>query len=230
MSFLLLFLVSKIELIERQTQLSSILLVSILLFGAMISLVKINYANFFGSIATGFFKFKAQEKFLNESHRMGQGFSIALYLNFVYSVSLCFFLLFFDGDNFRLAFMACIVFSFCLLLIQHAGFRLLSVISGESKIIENGVAINRQVSFFSGILFLILSLFWILNFRYRIFFMIVFFLILGLTLVFRLAKGLLFAFQFRYSWYYIFLYLCTLEVLPVFILNKLIQTYLQAKQ
>lgn len=227
MSFLLFFITPKIELIERQTHLSSFLLVSILIFGTMISLVKMNYANLFGSIGAGFFKFKAQEKLLNESNRIGQGSSIVMHLNFVYSVSLCFFLLFFDGNNFRLAFLTSIVFTFCLLLIQHTGCRLISIISGEAKIIENGIVINRQVSFFSGILLLILALFWILNLRYRIFFMLIFFIILGLTFIFRLSKGLLFAFRFGYSWYYVFLYLCTVEVLPVFILNKLIQTYLK---
>jgi hypothetical protein len=227
MSFLLLNITPKIELIERQTHLSSFLLVSILIFGTMISLVKMNYANLFGSIGAGFFKFKAQEKLLNEGNRIGQGSSFVLHLNFVYSVSLCFFLLFFNGGNFHVAFLTCIAFTFCLLLTQHFGYRLISVISGETKIIENGIAINRQVSFLSGILLLILALFWILNVRYKIFFMLMFFILLGLTIIFRLVKGLLFAFRFGYSWYYVFLYLCTLEVLPVFILNKLIQTYLQ---
>jgi len=48
-----------------------------------------------------------------------------------------------------------------------------------------------------------------------------FFLTFSSLLVWRIVKGLLLAVQLRYKWYYLILYLCTLEILPLLILSKL---------
>jgi hypothetical protein len=76
---------------------------------------------------------------------------------------------------------------------------------------------------------LLLSLLWLLNLRFKAIFVMVFISILVLSSIYRILKGLLFAFWSGFSWYYIFLYVCTFEILPVFILTKLIQMYLQTR-
>lgn len=224
-----LLLQSKFELLERQTHLTSILLFVILACSAIVGAGRINNPNFFTAISSGFFKFKIQDKSFNENMRISQGATIALAINFIISISLCFFLLIFEKNNFSFAAISGILLAGFLILLQQVGFRVASIFSGQAGISENGALITRQSWFFSGILYLLLSLLWLLNLKFKTIFVVVFVSILAISSLFRILKGLLFAFLGGFSWYYIFLYLCTFEILPVFILNKLIQMYLQSK-
>ncbi len=224
-----LLLQSNFELLDRQTHLTSILLFVILACSAIVGAGRINNPNFFTAISAGFFKFKAQDKSFNENLRISQGASIALVINFIVSISLCFFLMLFEENNYSFATISGLLLVGFLTLLQQIGFRVTSVFSGQSSISESGALITRQTWYFSGILYLLLSLFWLLNMKFKTVFVIVFITILAISSLIRILKGLLFAFWGGFSWYYIFLYLCTFEILPVFILNKLIQMYLQTK-
>ena len=224
-----LLLQSKFELLERQTHLTSILLFVILACSAIVGAGRINNPNFFTAISSGFFKFKIQDKSFNENMRISQGATIALVINFIISISLCFFLLIFEKNNYSFAAISGILLVGFLILLQQVGFRVVSIFSGQTGISESGALITRQTWFFSGILYLLLSLLWLLNLKFKTIFVVVFVSILAISSLFRILKGLLFAFWGGFSWYYIFLYLCTFEILPVFILNKLIQMYLQSK-
>jgi hypothetical protein len=229
MKFPLLLLQTKFELLERETHLTSVLLLLVLVCSAIIGAGRINNPNFFISIGSGFFKFKAQDKSFNENNRISQGASIALYINFIVSVSLCFFLMLFEETNYSFASTIGFLLVSFLIFLQQFGFRITSIFSGHSTISENGILITKQIWFFSGLLYLLLSLIWVLNMKYKTIFIVIFLSILSISSVIRIFKGLLFAFWSGYNWYYIFLYLCTFEILPVFILNKLIQMYLQTK-
>ena len=224
-----LLLQSNFELLDRQTHLTSILLFVILACSAIVGAGRINNPNFFTAISTGFFKFKAQDKSFNENLRISQGASIALVINFIVSISLCFFLMLFEENNYSFATISGLLLVGFLTLLQQIGFRITSIFSGQSGISESGSLITRQIWYFSGILYLLLSLLWLLNMKFKTVFVIVFLTILAISSLIRILKGLLFAFWGGFSWYYIFLYLCTFEILPVFILNKLIQMYLQTK-
>jgi hypothetical protein len=229
MNLLPLLLQSNFELIERKTHLTSILLFIVFISSAVVGAGRINNSNFFTAISSGFFKFKAQDKSFSENNRISQGASIALYCNFVISISLCFFLVIYKEANFSFALLAGILLVGFLILLQQFGYRIAGLFSGQNEIIENGSLITRQIWFFSGLLYLLLSLFWILNMKFKAVFVLIFFSVLVISSLLRILKGLLFAFLGGFSWYYIFLYLCTLEILPVFILNKLIQGYLQTE-
>lgn len=229
MIFPLLLLPLKFELIQRETHLTSILLFVVLACSAIVGVGRINNPNFFSVISSGFFKLRAQDKSFSENNRISQGANLALYINFIISNALCFFLLFFKDNNYTFATISGLLSVTFIVFLQQAGFRIASVFSGQTTISENGSLITRQVWFFSGILYLLLSLTWLLNLKFKPVFIGVFIFILVLSSVYRIIKGLLFAFWGGFSWYYIFLYLCTFEILPVFILNKLIQIYLQTK-
>ena len=135
----------------------------------------------------------------------------------------------FEENNYSFATISGLLLVGFLTLLQQIGFRITSIFSGQSVISESGSLITRQIWYFSGILYLLLSLLWLLNMKFKTVFVLVFLAILAISSLIRILKGLLFAFWGGFSWYYIFLYLCTFEILPVFILNKLIQMYLQTK-
>jgi hypothetical protein len=133
----------------------------------------------------------------------------------------------FDQNNYSFAAISGLILTGFLMVLQQVGFRITSVFTGQPVISEFGGLITKQIWFFSGILYLLLSLLWLLNLKFKPIFIFVFLSILLISSLIRILKGLLLAFWSGFSWYYIFLYFCTFEILPVFILNKLIQTYLQ---
>jgi hypothetical protein len=120
-------------------------------------------------------------------------------------------------------------FSFLIILtltsLQVINFRLASLLSGEKPILDMMSAINKQVWSFGGFLLLVLSLFWVLNQESHIHFERLYVLIVMALMIWRMVKGLRLALQLRYKWYYLILYLCTLEILPLFILSKLALEY-----
>jgi len=135
--------------------------------------------------------------------------------------------MFFNGSNYFFALIASLSIGGFLILLQQVGYRVVGLFSGQHDVSENGILITKQVWFFSGIILLILSLCWILNMRFKNIFIVLFISIILSSALVRLIKGLFFAFGRGYNWYYIFLYFCTFEILPVVVLNKLIQTYLK---
>jgi hypothetical protein len=218
-------LINSFELYERQTHISSVLLLLILLCCAVIGLGRINNPNFFYSINKGFFQLKTQDKSFGESTRLTGGANLALTLNFFTTLGLGFFLFFYQNTSIFAAIIAAVAFTLAFVTIQQVGFRLTSLVSGQSAVSENLSFITNQVWFMGGILFLFLGLFWILNMKAHDLFSLIFFGSVAFISFIRILKGIVFASRYRISWYYIFLYLCTLEILPVFVTYKLIQMY-----
>lgn len=217
------------ELYERQTQITSILLMIVLVCSSIIGIGRINNPQFFLLVGKGFFKLKSQEKSFSEGTRLSGGASFALILNFFISLTLCSFLLFFSNSNLWFSLLAALIVSFSYILIQQVGFRITSFFSGQSEITENISLVTNQVWFLGGIVFLLIALFWVLNMRFKDVFGIIFLVVVFIITMFRFIKGFLIAYRSRIRWYYIFLYLCTLEILPVFILFRLFQMYLMEK-
>ena len=82
-------------------------------------------------------------------------------------------------------------------------------------------AVNKQIWSFGGFILTCMALLWILNQELQHAFEQLFFIVFSSLIVWRIVKGLLLAAQLRYKWYYLILYLCTLEILPLLILSKL---------
>ena len=120
-----------------------------------------------------------------------------------------------------------IISSLVFLFIQQFGYRFVSFLSGEKEVSEAVTTINRNTWQFGGMLLLILSILWILNFKHAEVLSYSFFILLFLMLILRMIKGLLLTFKKRIKWYYFILYLCALEILPAFIFLKLAFGYFQ---
>lgn len=215
------------ELYERQTHISSFLLLIVLFCSSIIGIGRINNPQFFSILGRAFFRFKTKENSLGEVNRLSALANFGLMLNFVIAITLCFFLLFFNGSNILSSVYLALALSFIYILIHQIGFRLASIFSGQSVIKENISLITSQIWFFGGVIFLVLALFWVLNMRMSLFFSVVFLLLLSLFTLVRIVKGLLFAYRHRISWYYIFLYICSLEVLPLFTIYRFLKMYLK---
>lgn len=214
-------LLSSFELIERNTQMNSYLLVIILLCFAFVGVARVAQPDLIAQTFTGFFKVKRPDSNGFEGSKLQPSMTALIVLNYIISFSTCVFLLLYEQTNLLDTVWLTIKIVFALTFLQLINFRIVFLLSGERSILDSMSALNKQIWSFGGFILTCLALLWILNQEMQHFFEQLFFIVFSLLLVWRIVKGLLLAAQLRYKWYYLILYLCTLEILPLLILSKL---------
>ena len=209
------------QITERGNESIKIILAILLLCAAIIALSKFNNSDLFRCVTKNFFQFKLLSNNLNNENRISFGTSILLNINFILSLTICFFLActnFVSGN-------AAIFYSLCLssylIIIQQISFRLATLLSGEHMLSEEIGILTKQIWHMGGLLFLIFALIWSLNQQSTLSFS-VFYLFMLLTLfAYRYIRGISLCFKIGVKWYYLFLYLCTLEIMPTLMLYNL---------
>jgi len=220
MTILSLPLSVEFELLERNTQLTTILLTISLISTVLVGLSTFGVQNIMVSLIQNFFRLNQKEKEFKEALKIGIGSGIILFLNFIVSFTLCGFLFFQKNFDGLLPWIISFVITMFFVILQIIGYRFVSFITGTKEIIEGISIINKNTWQFGGVLMLMLSYLWILDSKNELIYRLVFISIIGFMLVLRILKCILFTFNRRISWYYIILYLCTLEILPSVILLK----------
>jgi hypothetical protein len=159
---------------------------------------------------------------LNNENRISFGTSILLNINFILSLTICFFLACtnFVSGNEALIYALC--FSAYLVIIQQISFRLVALLSGEHMISEEIGVLTKQIWHMAGLLFLIIALIWALNQQSTLAVSRFYFIILLTLFAFRYIKGIFLCHKMGIKWYYLFLYLCTLEIMPSLLLYNLV--------
>lgn len=214
-------LLSSFELIERNTQMNSYLLVIILLCFAFVGVARVAQPDLIAQTFTGFFKVKRPDSNGFEGSKLQPSMTALIILNYIISFSTCVFLLLYEQTNMLDTIWLTIKIVFALTFLQLINFRMVFLLSGERAILDSMSALNKQIWSFGGFILTCLALLWILNQEMQHVFEQLFFIVFSLLLLWRIVKGLLLAAQLRYKWYYLILYLCTLEILPLLILSKL---------
>jgi len=215
------------KLLEREVQMSTLLL-SIAIFSfILIGWSCIRNNGFLNLLIKNFFRLSPKEKEFKESLKINFGSSLLLLINFFIALSLCFFLLFNEKISRWESVFFSIITSLVFLFIQQFGYRFVSFLSGEKEVSDAVTTINRNTWQFGGMLLLILSILWMLNLKHAEVLSYSFFILLFLMLILRMIKGLLLTFKKRIKWYYFIFYLCALEILPAFIFLKLAFGYFQ---
>jgi hypothetical protein len=215
------------KLLERETQLSTQLLLIVIFCFFLIGWSGMRTNGFFNLLVKNFFKFSTKEKEFKETLKINFGSNLLLTINFFLSLSLCVFLVFQNYLSVWNASILAIVSSFLFLFLQQFGFRFVAFLAGVNDITDAIVSVNRNVWQFGGIVLLVLATIWTLNLNQNTILSISFFVILILMLLLRIIKGLLLSFKKRIRWYYFILYLCTLEILPAFVFIKLALGFFQ---
>jgi hypothetical protein len=215
------------KLLERETQLSTLLLLIVIFCFFLIGWSGMRTNGFFNLLVKNFFKFSTKEKEFKETLKINFGSNLLLTINFFLSLSLCVFLVFQNYLSVWNASILAIVSSFLFLFLQQFGFRFVAFLAGVNDITDAIVSVNRNVWQFGGIVLLVLATIWTLNLNQNTILSISFFVILILMLLLRIIKGLLLSFKKRIRWYYFILYLCTLEILPAFVFIKLALGFFQ---
>jgi len=181
--------------------------------------------NLFRNVFRNFLKIEQRDKEFGETGRISARSSTLLFFNFFIAFTLCSYLYFSSRFNINSSLLLALVTSIIFTFLQQLGFRIASLISGELNAIWPIVQLTRQTWQFGGIIFLMLAIIWVLNKKQAPVFITIYFVIVGVLLLFRLIKGISFSVNFKITWYYFILYLCTLEILPLAVLMKLVVDY-----
>jgi hypothetical protein len=211
-----------LQITERGNESIKIILAILLFCIATIALSKFNNSDLFRSVTKNFFRFKLLESNFNNENRIGFAASILLNINFILSLTICFFLAFtnFVSGNEALIYALC--FSAYLIIIQQISFRLVALLSGENMVSEEIGVLTKQIWHMAGLLFLIIALIWALNQQSTLTVSRFYFIILLTLFAFRYIKGIFLCHKMGIKWYYLFLYLCTLEIMPSLLLYNLV--------
>jgi hypothetical protein len=221
LSLMIYALLTSFELIERNTQMNSYLLVIILGCFAFVGVARVAQPDLISQTFSSFFKLKRPDSNGFEGSKLQPSMSALIILNYIISFSTCVFLLLYHQENMLETIFTTLKMVFALTFLQLLNFRLVYLLSGERAILDSISAVNKQIWSFGGFILTCMALLWILNQELQHVFEQLFFLTFSSLLVWRIVKGLLLAVQLRYKWYYLILYLCTLEILPLLILSKL---------
>ena len=211
-----------LQITERGNESIKIILAILLFCVATIALSKFNNSDLFRSVTKNFFRFKLLSSNLNDENRIGFAASFLLNINFILSLTICFFLAFtnFVSGNEALIYALC--FSAYLIIIQQISFRLVALLSGEHMVSEEIGVLTKQIWHMAGLLFLIIALIWALNQQSTLAVSRFYFIILLTLFAFRYIKGIFLCHKMGIKWYYLFLYLCTLEIMPSLLLYNLV--------
>ena len=211
-----------LQITERGNESIKIILAILLFCVATIALSKFNNSDLFRSVTKNFFRFKLLESNFNDENRIGFAASFLLNINFILSLTICFFLAFtnFVSGNEALIYALC--FSTYLIIIQQISFRLVALLSGEHMVSEEIGVLTKQIWHMAGLLFLIIALIWALNQQSTLAVSRFYFIILLTLFAFRYIKGIFLCHKMGIKWYYLFLYLCTLEIMPSLLLYNLV--------
>jgi len=200
---------------------NSYLLVIILLCFAFVGVARVAQPDLIAQTFAGFFKVKRPDSNGFEGSKLQPSMTALIVLNYIISFSTCVFLLLYEQSNLLETVWLTMKIVFALTFLQLINFRLVFILSGERSILDSMSAVNKQIWSFGGFILTCMALLWILNQELQHAFEQLFFIVFSSLIVWRIVKGLLLAAQLRYKWYYLILYLCTLEILPLLILSKL---------
>ncbi len=159
------------------------------------------------------------ETSLKENMRLRSFSSVALILNYFIVLSLGAYVYLTRMANIThwYALIFSLGFSFLLLILEIFGPVLISWFTGESSLMRKTITVTLSDYHFFGLLLAVFSLVWIKNPVYNEFMANSFLIILLLRLILRLLKNSIIVLTNGVSWYYLFLYFCTLEILPLFV-------------
>ncbi len=205
------------HLIEREFNITNLLIPIIIISFSLITLAKYRNTRIIIILSKLFLSSKNLEYILKEELRINSISSVALVINYIIVLNACLFLSFYHFFHFTTitSILFSIASSFGLIAIQIIGLWIVGFISGETKSVT--VPITETVILYEsfGILLFFIALCWMLNPQFSFLFLKLFLVVILVEMIVRFSKCVLSVLRRGVVWYYIILYLCTLEILPL---------------
>ena len=213
-------LIQVIQLYPRENVLKNTLLVLILVCVGFIGLSRLMSPQLFKIVNRDFWSRKFYNESFSDSDIISPAANFLLFLNLFISLNICLIAVLHESFNLEeLVFSSFLMLS-VFFLFQQLSFRLSSILLGESRLRKNMSVITQQIWNFLGLVIFLLALLILLNTQHAEIFRILVYIVLILLPFARIVKGVIYAKSNNYDWFYIILYLCTLEILPLVVLGK----------
>ena len=184
----------------------------------LVILARIRNSKAIPTVLSSFLKNSSIDQHFKENMRMESLSSIFLILNYFVCFSVCLFLFF--SRMLSLDFVWAIVLSVFipvgLFVLDTLNIILVGAITGESKKLQSSLIITLSLNQFFGLFLSLISLLWIMNPEFNAIYVVVFGILLVLHYLMRVLKNTLAILINGVSWYYLILYFCTLEILPLY--------------
>jgi len=194
--------------------LTGILATSLLL----VILARLRNSKAIPAVLSGFLKNSSLEQHFKENMRMESLSSILLILNYFVCFSVCLFLFFSRILSLDLAWAIglSILIPVGLFVLDTLSIILVGAITGESKKLYSSIITTLSLNQFFGLFLSLFSLLWIMNPEFNAIYLVVFGLLLVLQYLMRVLKNTIAILINGVPWYYLILYFCTLEILPLY--------------
>ena len=191
----------------------------------LITFARMSSSYFLIAITKSIYKNRSIEKISQEEMPLSALSSFCLLINFLICASCLLYLTVdFFHDTISTNTLLAIIYTPILFLFgPYLFLNLVEFISGEIGITKAIKLTNWAICKFLGILFSLLVLLWIFNDKNAGVFGYILLVILTVCYVYRIIRGIIFAFSKGISWYYIILYFCMFEIIPMYPLWMLIE-------
>lgn len=185
----------------------------------VLALVKRSNQRVFIVLFQLFFNSSSLEQKMKDSLKFTSFASIFLLINYLMTFTICIFLLLNYSQIFPewLNIWISVAIPITTLIIQVVFVLTINWLTGASLPLGPIIGNTLIVFELSGVFLSILSLSWILNNELSYYLIIAFIGIVSITQIFRILKNSLAVLNNGVGWYYILLYFCTLEILPLFV-------------
>jgi hypothetical protein len=194
----------------------------------LISLSRVYEANYLRGLVAAYFSPSTRADIQKVDLNLSSLSSIIILLNAFIGFSTCLYLFISGGEYISLEkpMLWAISGALLFLILQLGMMSFTALVTGEfGKMRDLFVQTILNIQF-SGLFFFLFGSLWFLNPSYSLVFAKLFIVVVFLTSVVRLLKGIFASLTNGISWYYIILYFCTLEILPLFILYIMVGKYL----
>lgn len=193
---------------------------SYLLFISLLSLTFVAYARMSTPEAISlswkrFWKLSRVESFGFDDEKIRPKTQSLFLGNFLVSFCLSTYLFFVSYFHSSVAFSLALLFVFGFLVFQSFNFRIALLLTDNWKLVSGISEINKQVWSFAGLVYLALSFLWLINGQALNLLQYGFIILFFTAYLWRLIKAWRACVQANLEWYYLILYLCTLEILPL---------------
>jgi hypothetical protein len=208
------------EYLDYRTQTYTLLLIGVLSISfAVIAISRMSNSRSIATVILVFFRNTSVDQILKENMRLNSLSSVLLVINYFVSFSLCIFILFNRLFLLEAKWSLVIALSipFLWFVLEIIGLLMIGWLTGEQKRLETSVINSITGSQFSGLVLTVIALFWIMNPEWNSIFLALFLALLCLKFFTRLLKNSLAVLTAGVPWYYLILYFCTLEILPLFV-------------
>lgn len=206
-------------LVIRDHPITIIVGIGMFLSFALIALAKLVKPDVYSVLMISFIKNKGLYNYIRESFPPQKGGSILLIFNYLVSFSLLVILVL-DIKSIQLSgdFLLAIISPVAFFIFHFLSLYLIGFISGDIDVVKTPILMKVNGAQFIGLACSVLVFSWSLNFISRELFYEMVLSLFIFEMLTRIIRSFIYVLAAGVSWYYIIMYFCTLEILPLFIM------------